>query len=217
MTIDTERFQLSEHQWIAEPCPKDLIVLHFTAGFSTESAWRTWQTNPYRIATAFGVDRDGSIYRHFPSEHWAYHLGVKRTSRHDRRSIGIEIANVGPLKLDPTGRSLCYWPGNWTSKFCAVEETARFLYHPYRSIDYWAAMPDVQQVAVGELVRDLCQRHGIPLWFSSQVEGGEYCLGEMDGYTGIATHTNFRRDKWDVGPAFDWSHLGSQPIDGQAA
>jgi N-acetyl-anhydromuramyl-L-alanine amidase AmpD len=207
MTIDTTTLRLSNGQYLPQQHPKELIVLHFTAGFSCASAHRTWEANLDRIATAYGVDPDGKAYQFFPPEAWAYHLGVEATSRYDQRSIGIEIANVGPLKLDRTGEHLCYWPKDFTARFCGLNETHRYLKKSYRGVDYWAVMPELQQRAVGELVRHLCQRFDIPLQWTSAAELGEYCLPAMYGYRGIATHTNFRTDKWDVGPAFDWAHL----------
>jgi hypothetical protein len=27
-------------------------------------------------------------------------------------------------------------------------------------------------------------------------------------FKGVCTHANFRRDKWDIGPAFAWDRLG---------
>lgn len=207
MKLDDTTLKLSAGQWLPQRHEKNLIVLHFTAGFSSVSAHRTWESNVDRVATAYGVDPDGTIFEFFPPECWAYHLGVKHTSRHDQRSVGIEIANVGPLKPNRTGEHLCYWPKDWTTRYCGLAEEHRFVKKSYRGMDYWAAMPREQQVATGELVRSLCQRLGIPLQWTAPVEAGEYCLPAMERYTGIATHANFRQDKWDVGPAFDWNHL----------
>jgi hypothetical protein len=36
----------------------------------------------------------------------------------------------------------------------------------------------------------------------------EFDLAHYAGFQGIAAHHNFRKDKWDVGPAFDWDRLG---------
>ena len=50
--------------------------------------------NPNRIATAYIVERDGTIFEVFDPRHWAFHLGLKGSQGQvDRRSIGIEIAS----------------------------------------------------------------------------------------------------------------------------
>lgn len=207
--LQTNSFRLLPDQYLPQRHRKDLIVLHFTAGTSCESAYRTWAGNPDRIATAFGVDPDGTIAEFFPPECWAYHLGVKGTHRHDQRSIGIEIANVGPLKLapdDPT--QLNWWPRNWGTRYCGVEEQKQYLRCSYRGIDFFATMPEIQQQAVGTLVGRLCDQFSIPRIASLAARRGEFDPQAFESYSGVATHTNFRRDKWDVGPAFDWGHLG---------
>ena len=207
--FEKKSLRLNPEQYLPQQHKKDLIVLHFTAGTSCESAYRTWAGNPDRIATAFGVDPDGRIAEFFPPECWAYHLGTKGTHRHDQRSIGIEIANVGPLKLGPgDATQLNWWPNNWGARYCDLSETERYRHAAFRGINYFAVMPEIQQQAVGQLVRELCERFSIPRVASREARDGDFDLHAFDSYTGVATHTNFRRDKWDVGPAFDWDHLG---------
>lgn len=207
--FEKKSLRLKPEQYLPQQHKKDLIVLHFTAGTSCESAYRTWAGNPDRIATAFGVDPDGAIAEFFPAECWAYHLGVKGTHRHDQRSIAIEIANVGPLKVapgDPT--RLNWWPNNWGARYCAFEESEQYCRAAFRGIDFFAAMPEIQQKAVGHLVNELCERFSIPRIASLAARNGDFDPQGFDSYTGVATHTNFRRDKWDVGPAFNWEYLG---------
>lgn len=207
--FEKNRYRLAADQFLPQQHRKDLIVLHFTAGTSCESAYRTWAGNPDRIATAFGVDPDGSIVEFFPPECWAFHLGVKGTRRHDQRSIGIEIANVGPLKPSPTNpNQLNWWPQDWGVPYCTLDRNDLYCRSPFRGIDYFAAMPVAQQDAVGVLVRHLCDRFAIPRIASPQARNGEYDAAAFENYAGVATHSNFRRDKWDVGPAFHWDRLG---------
>lgn len=207
--FEKKSLRLSPEQYLPQQHKKDLIVLHFTAGTSCESAYRTWAGNSDRIATAFGVDPDGSIAEFFPPECWAYHLGIKGTHRHDQRSIGIEIANVGPLKPSPGDPTqLNWWPNNWGTRYCDLRETERYRRAAFRGIDYFAVMPEIQQQAVGQLVSELCERFSIPRVASLKARNGDFDLHAFDSYAGVATHTNFRRDKWDVGPAFNWDHLG---------
>lgn len=42
----------------------------------------------------------------------------------------------------------------------------------------------------------------------ARLDGPECDPHTFEGYQGLATHANFRSDKWDIGPAFDWDRLG---------
>lgn len=209
LVIDRTTHVLPAGQYLNESTDKDLIVLHFTAGQSARSAVDTWRENSDRIGTAFVVDLDGTIYEVFPPTQWAYHLGTEGTSRHDRRSIGIEIANVGPLKPSPADPSaLNWWPDNWSRRYCGRGETGRFIEAPYRGIRHFATFPGIQMDAVGALVRQLCTQHGIPRNLAPLGRRHEADQAFFQTFAGVATHANFRTDKWDIGPAFEWDRLG---------
>jgi N-acetyl-anhydromuramyl-L-alanine amidase AmpD len=69
-------------------------------------------------------------------------------------------------------------------------------------------MPDAQQDAVGKLVRNLCDRFQIKRQLSGAARRTQFDKDYFFDFKGIAAHQNFRKDKWDVGPAFDWDRLG---------
>jgi len=209
LSIDRTTLALPSTQYYPENVSKDLIVLHFTAGPSARSAVNAWRSTPEHVATAYVVDVDGSIYEVFPPTCWAYHLGVKGGTSHERRSIGIEIANIGPLQPSPEDPAvLNWWPNSWKRAYCRLDESARYLKRDYRGKGYFAAFPDVQMDTVARLVHSLCERFGIPRQIPAAGVRLQYEPATFDAYKGIATHGNFRSDKWDVGPAFDWDRLG---------
>lgn len=208
LPIDRTTFVLPQAQYVPESVDKDLVVLHFTAGQSAKSAFETWRRDSQRVGTAFVVDLDGTIYELFPPTQWAFHLGIAGTTKHDRRSIGIEIANVGPLKpsaADPA--ALNWWPAQWGQRYCRRDETDRFIESPYRGMRFFARFPAVQMDAVGALVRQLCAEHGIGRTLAPAGRRNEFDPTFFNSFSGIATHANFRADKWDIGPAFDWGRL----------
>ncbi len=207
--INRSRFVLPNKEFYPEVVEKDLIVLHFTAGQNAQSAFNTWMNNPEHVATAYIVDTDGTIYEIFDPSYWAYHLGVKGTSKHDKRSIGIEIANVGPLKPPPADPDcLNWWPNDWGARWCQMEDAVRYVKATYRGMDYFASFSDAQMEAVSGLVHYLCERFGIRKAVPPSSRRMECDLGYFSGYKGLAAHQNFRSDKWDVGPAFNWDRLG---------
>jgi N-acetyl-anhydromuramyl-L-alanine amidase AmpD len=207
--INRASFVLPQIEYYPETTQKDLIVLHFTAGRDARGAFNTWLNNPEHVGTSYIVDADGTIYELFDPSHWAYHLGIKGVSAHDRRSIGIEIANVGPLKPSPTdSKVLNWWPNNWGSRWCGKDQAEKYVEANYRGIGCFASFPEAQMNSIGALVSHLCDRFGIKKIIPPANRRSEYDLSYFRTFKGIAAHQNFRADKWDVGPAFDWNKLG---------
>ena len=213
--IDRTTLVLPPKERMPDITPKDLIVLHFTAGTTAQSAFDTWRRNPERVATSYIVDVDGTIFELFSPEFWAAHLGVKGTHAHDRRSIGIEIANVGPLQRSTEDRTvLNWWPRKhkdapeFTTPFCRLDEASRYVAVPYREKTHFASFPDAQADAVGALVRTLCEQFSIAPTLPSDTRRFEFDPTSFATFKGVCTHANFRRDKWDIGPAFPWERLG---------
>ena len=207
VAINRNKFSLAAGQFFSEQPHKDLIVLHFTAGQSARSAFDSWSSTPLQVATAYLVDVDGSIYECFPPGAWAYHLGVTGSAsdnwKHDKRSIGIEIANPGPLVVDRANpQQLNWWPGEFTTKWCSLAETTKYVAAPYRGYSYYAAFPAVQSDAVIALVDHLCAAFSIPKVLAPVIIRTAFDMSFFNTFKGIATHQNFRKDKTDVGPAF---------------
>lgn len=78
--------------------PRNLIVLHVTAGPTAMSAINTFKASvaPHRVSAHFCVDRDGTVYQLVDTERTAWHA-----SQVNPRSIGIEHAAI-PDKLPVT-------------------------------------------------------------------------------------------------------------------
>ena len=209
VAIDSTKLSLPESQYFNQQPAKDLIILHFTAGQSARSAYDAWAVSSARVATAFIVDIDGSIYETFPPSKWAYHLGVTNGTAHEKRSIGIELANVGPLRVSASDpKALTWWPENWKKKWCLIDETPRYVKSKYRGADYFASFPEPQVRATARLVSSLCEQFSIPRTIPPSSKRMEHDPKYFAQFKGIAAHHNFRADKWDVGPAFDWGWLG---------
>jgi len=212
LKVNQTKFRLPLTLFKNEEQEKDLIVLHYTAGGSARSAFDTWVQAANQVATAYVVDLDGTIYELFDPRCWAFHLGLTGAAaaghKHHRRSIGIEIVNAGvlkPAKTDP--EQLNWWPNDFGTKFCKKSETARYVAKSFRRFDFHAAYPEVQLEQSCKLVRHLCERFNIPKTIPPADKLDAFDLGFATGFSGVISHQSFRSDKFDVGPAFDWSRL----------
>lgn len=80
---------------------KKAICLHFTVGnIKGDIGSLTKKDN--KVSVNYVVDRGGNIYNLFDDKYWSYHLGsncIGTNSTMSKQTIGIEISNYGPLKL----------------------------------------------------------------------------------------------------------------------
>lgn len=218
MTYDTKTLQLSYGQYIDEPQDKNLIVLHHTVGGSARSTFDYWNRSPERIATAFIIDRDGSIYQTFDPSRWAYHLGLKGADaaggKHERRSIGIEIASEGAL-LESGGNLYCFdtvSPRTLFDRSKAVD-----LGYAWRGRRWFDAYEPEQITAVTELIETLLgvftsiprktvRDHKVgPAMTKIVLPSDPYA--DRLSFRGVLCHADLRDDKTDTHPKFPWSDL----------
>lgn len=194
--------RLADDRYLPEAHVKDLIVLHHTAGASARSTFNFWNGNAKRIATAFIVERDGTIFEVFDPRHWAFHLGLQGTQgRVDRRSIGIEIASEGGL-TEKDGALFEFdkiSPGTRFPKDKALE-----LEKKWRGYRFFARYTTKQAAAVCDLVNDLCDTFKIARRTPANHLDFDRALWD---YQGIVGHHHLREDKSDVHPGFDWDGL----------
>jgi N-acetyl-anhydromuramyl-L-alanine amidase AmpD len=110
---------------------------------------------------------------------------------------------MGPLKL--VNGVLCSWPKNYTQFYCKLDQTDRYVKATYRGFDYYAAYTPAQIKSTVQLVGWLCEQFDIPHVTPPEHMQAQQDLTYFATFKGIASHQNFRSDKFDVGPAFDWS------------
>lgn len=202
--IPVTRRPLKAGQYYAEVTEKNLIIGHFSASDGTPEAVGDWfdsgganyrsaAGNTVPVATAYSLGKDGKIIEMFDPEHWAVHLGSGLSD--EQRSIGIELVNAGPLRK--RGEKFFWWPGNYS-----YEYTGRVYDNitDWRGFRYFAAFPVIQVETFARLTAHLIQRFKMNTRF---VSGNLYLPG-ASALIGFAMHCNFRADKFDLGPAFQY-------------
>ena len=190
--------------YTAEAVAKDRVALHFTAGYLKGDIAALTRPN-YRVSVPFVIARDGTIYNLFGSSYWSYHLGpaaVGGNEEMSKRSVGIEISNIGPLQKMGADLVPAVAPG----AYCRFAETGFYAATPFRGYSYYASFTEAQYRSLIALLRYCTAKFNIPRQFLPSPQR-YMTLGSIPSFKGIASHVNFRTDKFDIGPAFDWERV----------
>lgn len=182
--------------YYTEKTKKTQVFLHFTVG-SIKGDVATLGKKDNHVSVSYLVDRQGNIYNMFDDSMWSYHLGgscVGGNKAMSRQSIGIEISNYGPLKLEG-GTYTDAYKNLYTTDPAYVDKTS------FRGYDYYAKMTDVQIDAVCHLLHDICERHSIPDTYKTDTGNVFRTAADALAYSGILCHTDVRSDKFDFPPS----------------
>lgn len=176
MTLPIKSVPLNLGEYGTEKIKKDTIYLHHTAGSHrpdwTVAGWnsdRTKSGGKLRVATSYVVggisttdgntEWDGVIVRCFPDDMWAHHLGLEAANNEalNKKSIGIEVCNYGPLKLSNDGK---YY--NYVNRPVPASQVIE-LSKPFKGYKYYHKYTDKQLESLRMLLIDLGRRFGIDL------------------------------------------------------
>lgn len=215
LKIDRTKYILNRTNYIQEEHKKNLLVLHYTAGSTASGAFETWNNKAIvnihgeqvwsKVSTPYILDRDGTIYEVYDPKFYSYHLGINSDPKHlqHKRSVSIEIVNFGSLMKNKN--KLYAWPNNYNQEFCDVSETEKYIQVPdYRGYSYYAMYTPKQLEALPSLAEMLCDRFEIPKVFNAQ-KLDQTDLKYFSTFNGMCSHTSFRNDKCDTGPALNWN------------
>jgi N-acetyl-anhydromuramyl-L-alanine amidase AmpD len=196
---------LASDQYFPEVHPKTVLCLHHTVGGSARSTWEWWNHGDLRpIATAYLVERDGTVYECFPPRYWAWHINNRWGGRRlEQRTIGIEICSEGALRE----------VGGKLYAFDRVTERTRYIgpvyahSHPWRGYRNFAAYTSEAIESTLALVEWLLELFPtIPRVYPGDTESAHPMRYGL-GWEGIIGHAHLRHDKSDVHPGFPWARM----------
>ncbi len=174
---------------------KTHIVLHHTVSATESSVFNWWSQDGVKVAVAYVIDKDGTVYEYFDPKYWSYHLGGKISKIHNINSIGIELVNEGCLtKLEND----FYWFNN-KNKY--VGEVYEFN---WRNNNYWAKYSNKQFDSLVQLLKLLTIKFNIPAKVCTHLN---YDINLLKKFCGIISHCNVRADKTDISPALNLNLL----------
>lgn len=202
---------LNNDQYFHSLHPKRNIVLHHTVSSTAKSALTWWGNTEERVATAFLIDKDGTVINTFDPMFWAWHLGLRhqRNGELNRRSIGIEIVNEGPLWKHKDG-SLRWLQPNGPKYIHPISGPLAPVPNEGQwrmNCQFWAAYTPQQYDALNDLIPTLLTRFNLPGTINKNLDYDK-TLAVADNFT-IFTHANVRADKSDLSPAFDFGKLNT--------
>jgi len=181
--------------------PKNQVYLHHTAGAAEgEATFRGWDNDKAMVATCVCISRNGDIVQGFPSNAWAWHLGLAQkhfAARNlpykelNKNSIGIEICSWGSLKKTDKGYQT--WAGT-----ILPEERVEVLDKPFRGSLYYERYTDAQIKSVVDLIHYWAYMYKLDLSYKEDI--WDICDRALEGKEGLYSHASVRPDKSDAYP-----------------
>jgi len=215
----TDKF-LEKGEYFDEVFEKNVFYLHHTAG-GHRADWviAGWDVDdnvdsqgkktPRSVATSYVIGGtstrdsndtkfDGQVYRCFDDKLWSHHLGTtqKNNRQLNRNSIGVEICNYGQLTKSSDGKFYTYV--NTVVPNSMVIE----LQKPFRGFRFYHRYTDKQIASTKELILAMKAKYPkislrTPLL---TVDGFDINQDAQLGVSGVYTHSNVRKDKFDCSP-----------------
>lgn len=196
---------------------KKKVVLHFTVGHLKGDILSLTSESRGHVSTAFVMARDGIVYQLFSSAAWSYHLGRSAqggNGNQSKISIGIEISNYGPLTKKGNQLHTAYSKAADSRKtkddvYCSIDDTDQYIKLPkkYKGHQYYTNYTNEQYHSLIILLRYLTKTYDIPRKFVAEASRYSKSAATSSNFNGITSHVNFRSDKFDIGPAFDWERV----------
>ena len=203
------RHFLPPGEYRSGPTKKEYVFLHHTAGWNNPyNTINNWANDSRgSIATEFVLggpsikgnnDKyDGVMVQAFPEGGYGWHLGPNGSQYMHTHSVAIEVNNFGYIKNGKTYAGQKADPGQLVK-----------LDKPFRGYDTWHAYSDLQLEALRKWIlwigeRDSIDvRKGLPALVKEK--GADAFGWNADAYygkvKGLWTHTNTRKDKFDMFP-----------------
>jgi hypothetical protein len=207
--LEVIEYFMPSDEYKVGPTDKEYIFLHHTAGWHNPyNCIKQWDADKRgTIATEFvlggpsvkGNDEkyDGVMVQAFPEGGYGWHLGKNGSQHMHTHSVGIEVCNFGWIKDGKT------YAGTQVEESQLVE-----LAEPFRGFKTWHRYSDAQIESLRKWILWIGERDGIDIRAGLPAlvkeKGAAAFEFNEDAYygkvKGIWTHTNTRKDKYDMFP-----------------
>ena len=223
--IEIKEYLLPTKEYLKGPTKKEFLFLHHTAGwhnpYDTIDQWG--KDSRGQIATEFVLGGpsikgdnykfDGEIVKCIPDGGYGWHLGVNGSQKMHTNSVGIEVCNFGQLTkggYTKSGKFIVKNPNKYYNYVGIEADDTQvvILNKKFRGYDAWHRYSDEQIESLRELILFIANRDSIDvrkglvdLIKKVGVDAFDYNPDAFNGrIRGMWTHTNTRRDKFDMFP-----------------
>jgi hypothetical protein len=207
--LEIVEFFMPSDEYRKGPIKAEWLFLHHTAGWHNPyNCIKQWDADTRgEVATEFvlggpsvkGNDEnyDGIMVQAFPAGNWGYHLGKNGSQKMHVNSVGVEVCNFG------------YVVNGKTYAGATVEESQIVtLSEPFRGHKTWHRYSDKQIESLKLWMEFIAERDGIDIRAGLPAlvkeKGAQAFEFNEDAYygkiKGVWTHTNTRKDKFDMFP-----------------
>lgn len=193
---------LPKEQYYPVAKEKTSIVLHHTAGSTAKGAISWWRETPEHVGTAYVIDKDGTIYKAFEDNCWAYHLGMKGDDDfYERSAVGIELVSRGWV-AEKNGKFffMPLYPSEKAMVEVKPENVDKVSFRGQVAFEKYTVEQISSTVA---LVDYLIKKYSMPIKSFDGATGKHMPELLKTKKPGLYTHANFRKDKVDVYPSKD--------------
>ena len=113
------------------------------------------------------------------------------------------------IKKNGNNLETVYSKSNRRDVYCTMQDTEQYirLDKSFRGYRYYTAFTNEQYHNLILLLRYLTASYDIPREFPNEADRFETKRSVSANMEGIMSHVNFRTDKIDIGPAFDWERV----------
>lgn len=203
----------------------DQFVIHYDVCGTSARCFQVLQDSR-GLSVHFMLDLDGTIYQTLDLKESAWHA-----TKSNRRSIGIEIANMGAYPPDQLG-PLDRWyvkDDKGQVRITIPDELGKrglrhpdLTFHPVRNelirgtirgqaLAQYDLTPQ-QYEALAKLTATLCEvfpklKRDVPRYSTGKVRLDTLSDAEWQAYQGILGHWHVQTNKTDPGPAFQWDRI----------
>lgn len=203
------RHFLPKGEYLKGPTKKEYLFLHHTAGWNNPyKTINNWGKDTRgRVATEFvlggqkvnnnDTQYDGVMVQAFPEGGYGWHLGKNGSQHMHNCSVGIEVNNFGYIK-----------DGKTYAGTIAHKDQIVTLAKPFKGYKTWHRYSDAQIESLRLWMHFIAERDGIDIRAGLPAlvkeKGADAFLFNADAYygkvKGVWTHTNTRKDKFDMFP-----------------
>jgi len=203
----------------------DQFVIHYDVCGVSRTCFKV--LNDRGLSVHFMLDLDGTIYQSLDLKERAWHATIA-----NRRSIGIEIANMGAIRSDAVLDRLGEWYSKDADGKTRITVPKRFGEQHWR-IPNFVPRPRRPEPIIGEIQGQKLRMYDLtpeqydslikltagltkvfpkikcdyPKDVSGKLIPHKLPDDQLQRYTGVLGHFHVQTNKTDPGPAFDWEYL----------